>query len=113
MPRSEKSNRAFATTSSSRSRLIAVNTGAAWPELAVGRVLCATTQIEQDEDSVRVGWWCVDSAAAVHTISERHNHVDHRIHKRIAYRTTLSCFGIRLVQLITVIHRNATRTKLL
>ena len=55
MPRSEKSNRAFATTSSSRNKLIAVNIGAAWPELAVGRVLCATTQIEQDADSVRVG----------------------------------------------------------
>lgn len=55
MPRSEKSNRALATTSSSRSRLIAVNTGAAWLELALGRVLCATTQMEQVADSVRVG----------------------------------------------------------
>jgi hypothetical protein len=55
MPRSEKSNRAFATTSSSRNRLIAVNTGATWLEPAVGRVLCAATQIEQDADSVRVG----------------------------------------------------------
>ena len=55
MPRSEKSNRAFAMTSSSRSRPIAANTGVAWLELAVGLALCATTQIEQEADSVRVG----------------------------------------------------------
>jgi hypothetical protein len=55
MPRSEKSNRVLAMTSSSRSRPIAVNTGAAWLELTAGLALCATTQIEQDADSVRVG----------------------------------------------------------
>jgi hypothetical protein len=55
MPRSENSNRAFATTSSSRKRLIAAKTGAVWLELTVGRVLCATTQIEHDEESVCVG----------------------------------------------------------
>lgn len=55
MPWSEKSNRAFATTSSSRSKPIAANTGPAWLELTAGLALCATTQIEQDADSVRVG----------------------------------------------------------
>jgi hypothetical protein len=55
MPRSEKSNRALAMTSSSRSRPIAANTGAAWLELTVGLALCATTQIEQEAASVRVG----------------------------------------------------------
>ena len=55
MPRSEKSNRAFAMTSSSRSRPIVANAGAAWLELTVGLALCATTQIEQEADSVREG----------------------------------------------------------
>jgi len=55
MSRSEKSNRVFATTSSSQSRPIAANTGAAWLELTLGLALCATTQIEQEADSVRVG----------------------------------------------------------
>jgi hypothetical protein len=55
MPRSEKSNRVFATTSSSRSKPIAANTGVEWPELTLGLALCATTQIEQEADSVRVG----------------------------------------------------------
>jgi hypothetical protein len=54
MPRSEKSNRLFAMASSSRSRPIAANTGAAWLELTVGLALCAATQIEQEADSVRV-----------------------------------------------------------
>ncbi|MFZ0863043.1 MAG: hypothetical protein WB781_13175 [Candidatus Sulfotelmatobacter sp.] len=55
MPASEKSNRAFAMGSSSRNRPIAANTGAVWLELTVGLALCATTQIEQEADSVRVG----------------------------------------------------------
>ena len=55
MPRSEKSNRVFATTSSSRSNPIAANTGAAWLETTLGLALCATTHIEQEADSVRVG----------------------------------------------------------
>jgi hypothetical protein len=55
LPSSEKSSRAFATTSSSRSRPIAVSTGAVWLELTVGLALCAATQIEQEADSVRVG----------------------------------------------------------
>ena len=52
MPASEKSNRAFATIFSSRSSPTAANTGARWLELAVGLVLCATTQMEQVADSV-------------------------------------------------------------
>ena len=55
MPRSEKSNRVFATTSSSRDKPIAAKTGPVWAELTVGLALCATTQIEQEADSVRVG----------------------------------------------------------
>jgi hypothetical protein len=55
MPRSEKSKRVFATTFSSRSRPIAAKTGADWLELTLGLALCATTQIEQEADSVRVG----------------------------------------------------------
>jgi hypothetical protein len=99
MPRSEKSNRVFATTSSSRSRPIAANTGAAWLELTVGLALCATTHIEQVADSVRLGWLWVDSATAAHNISETQNHADHRTHKRIAYLTMFSGFTFRLPEL--------------
>ena len=55
MPRSENSKRAFARTSSSRKKPIAANTGAVCPELTVGLALCATTQSEQEADSIRVG----------------------------------------------------------
>ncbi len=55
MPASEKSNRAFATTFSSCNWPIAANTGAAWPEMAAGLALCATTQIKQDAESVWFG----------------------------------------------------------
>jgi hypothetical protein len=55
----------------------------------------------------------VDSANAAHNISETQNHADHRIHKRIAYRTSFPASGIRLFQVITVIHRKATSAKLL
>ena len=55
MPRSEKSNRVFAITSSSCSSPTAANTGAAWLELALGLALCASTQMEQEADSVWVG----------------------------------------------------------
>jgi hypothetical protein len=55
MPRSEKSNRVFATTPSSRNRPTVENTGADWLELTLGLALCAATQIEQEADSVRVG----------------------------------------------------------
>ncbi len=55
MPRSKKSNRVFATTSSSRSKPIGANTGPVWLEFTAGLALCATTHIEQEADSVRVG----------------------------------------------------------
>ena len=55
MPRSEKLNRILAPTSSSGSKPIAANTGAAGLELTVRRALCATTQIEQEERSLVVG----------------------------------------------------------
>jgi hypothetical protein len=55
MPRSERSNRVFAITSSSVSRPTAANVGAAWLELTLGLALCAATQIEQEADSVWVG----------------------------------------------------------
>ena len=56
MPKSKALSRTFAITSSSCSRPIAVNTGLAWFELAVGVVLWATTQIEQEALSVLFGW---------------------------------------------------------
>ena len=83
MPSSKTSSLAFATMSSSRSKPIAANTGAAWLELAVGLALCASTQIVQEADSVRVACVCVVSAAAVHNIKDRQIHADHRTHKRI------------------------------
>jgi hypothetical protein len=55
MPTSKTSSLAFAMTFSSCSRPIAANNGAVWLELSVGLALCATTQIEQEADSVRVG----------------------------------------------------------
>ncbi len=83
MPRSEKSSLALAMTSSSRSRPIAANTGAVWPALTVGLVLCATAQMEQEVLSVCLGWLWADSNAAIHNIRDRHNHTDHRIRSRI------------------------------
>jgi hypothetical protein len=55
MPASEKSNRAFATTSSSCNSATAAKTGLAWLGLIVGLALCATTQIEQEAASVWLG----------------------------------------------------------
>lgn len=55
MPRSAKPTRVFATTSCSRSKPIAANTGPVWLELRMGLALCATIHIEQEADSVRVG----------------------------------------------------------
>lgn len=54
MPASEKSSRAFATGSSSRSKPMAANTGTTWLKLSEGLALWATTQIEQEAESVRV-----------------------------------------------------------
>jgi len=55
MPRSEKSKRAFARTSSCLKKPIAANTGMALLETKAGLALCAATQIEQEADSVAVG----------------------------------------------------------
>ncbi len=55
MPRSEKSNRVFALTSSSRSKPIAANSGAVGLEPKVGLALCATTQTEHEAESLWVG----------------------------------------------------------
>jgi len=45
----------------------------------VGAVVWATTQMEQEAGSVLLAWWCVDSAAAVHSISDKQNQADHRV----------------------------------
>lgn len=86
MPASEDLNRAFTTTSTSRSRPTAANTGAVWPEMIVGLALCAATQIKQDAESAWFGWLWVDSAATVHSIKDRQSHADHRTQTRIAFR---------------------------
>lgn len=88
MPRSEKSNRAFATTSSSCRTLTAEKTGVVCVEVGAGLALCAATQIEQDEASLWLGWLWVDSAAAVQNIKDTHSQADHRTHKRIASPVT-------------------------
>lgn len=83
MPASEKSSRAFATTSSSCSRPTAARIGALALDAGLGLALCATTQIEQEASSFGVGWTWVHSSAAVHTIRDRQSHADHRIHNRM------------------------------
>jgi hypothetical protein len=83
MPASEKSKRAFAITSTSCIRPTAANTGAAWLEMVAGLALCAATQIEQEEESVRFEWLWVDSAATVHNIRDRQSQADHRTQTRI------------------------------
>jgi hypothetical protein len=55
MPISKTSSHDFATTSSSCSKATVAKTGRGWLELTVGLALCATTQIEQEADSVAVG----------------------------------------------------------
>ena len=89
MPRSQKLSRAFAISSSSCSTPMAANTGLAWLEMAVGAVLCATTQMEQEALSVLLAWLWVDSATAVHNIKDRQSHVNHRDLSRMR-----SCNGL-------------------
>jgi len=108
MPNSKKLIRAFATTSSSCSRPIAANTGLAWCDAATGTVLCATTQIEQEADSVLFGWLWVDSATAVHNIRDRQSHVNHRRVNRIR-----SCIGLDTFYSITVALHKQMLDKLL
>ena len=85
MPNSKTLRLAFAIISSSCSRPIAVKIGLKWPELAVGAVLCATAQIEQEADSVLLGWLWVDSTTAVHNIKDRQSHTNHRELDRIMF----------------------------
>jgi hypothetical protein len=109
MPKSEKSRRALATTFSSTVKPTAANTGVPWLELTAGLALCATTQMEQEEDSVRLGWLWVDSAATVHNIRDRQSHADHLTQTRIQVPTS----GLDSYELITVIRKRATSDKLL
>jgi hypothetical protein len=83
MPASEKSNCALARTSSSWRTPTVLKTGATETELGAGFAVCATTQIEQEELSVWLGWLWVDSAATVHSIKDRQSHAGHRLNKRI------------------------------
>jgi len=55
----------------------------------------------------------VDSATAAHNISETQSRADHRTHKRIDLADDAFRFGIRLIELITVINPNAMPDKLL
>src|ERR1700730_6899295 len=108
MPNSRTASRAFAITSSSCSRPIAANTGPAWLELAVGVVLWATTQMEQEAFCVLFGWLWADSATAAHNIKDRQSQVSHREVKRIR-----SCIGLDSFSIITVVWRKAMPSKLL
>ena len=83
MPRSKTSSRAFATMSSSWKRPIAAKIGVECAAATAGLAVWATTQREQEAASVWVGWTCVDSAAAVHSIRDSAIHADHRIQERI------------------------------
>ncbi len=77
MPKSKIPMRAFAVICFSCSRPIAANIGLDWCDVAVGALLCATTQIEQGVDCV-LGWLWVDSSTAVHNIRDRQIHANHR-----------------------------------
>lgn len=77
MPKSDTANRAFARTMSSWNRPTAAKTGARFVEIGAGFAVCATTQIEHEAASVCVGWQWVDSAAAVHNISDSDSHAHH------------------------------------
>jgi hypothetical protein len=84
MPASAKSNCVLAMTSSSCRTPTVLKTGAVPMELGAGFAVCATTQIEQEELSVWLGWLWVDSAATVHSIKDRQSQAGHRSHKRSA-----------------------------
>jgi len=57
MPRSEEWMRASAIISFYCSWPIVVKNGLVWLELAVGAVVWATTQMEQEVGSVLLAWW--------------------------------------------------------
>ncbi len=108
MPRSNTLSRAIAMTSSSCRRPTAANTGWMWLQLGVGVVVWATTQIEQELDSVWFGWLWVDSTTAAHNIRDRQSHVNHRKVNRVR-----SCIGLNSFKLISVVPRKAMPEKLL
>ena len=83
MTSSNASSRNLAMTFSSRSSPTAAKTGLLALETAAGAAVCATTQIEQEEASVWLGWLWRDSAATVHNIRDRHSHADQRRAERI------------------------------
>jgi hypothetical protein len=85
MPKSAKPSQGFGTAFCSESNPTAAKTGVILGEIGAGLAVCATTQIEQDAASVRFGWLCVDSAAAVHSIRDRQTHAEHRISNRIGF----------------------------
>ena len=111
MPRSEKSNRALARTSFSCHIASAVKIGRASDQCGAGLALCATAQIEHDDDSVCVGWLWTDSAAAVHSIRDRQSHADQRITERTRSRIRIEkqCF----LKVTTVVCRSAIQDNLL
>jgi hypothetical protein len=78
MPRSRTRSPGVSATSTSCKNSTAAKIGRALSQFAVGAVLCATMQIEQDAVSVLFGWLCVDSATAAHNISVRQSPVSHR-----------------------------------
>jgi hypothetical protein len=98
MPDSQTLSRASAITSSSCSRLMAVKTGLTSFKLGAGVVLCAATQIEQEEDSVLFAWLCVDSATAVHNIRDKHSHTTHR--EQAFMRSCMGPSSFRLYRLL-------------
>ena len=104
MPKSETLSRAFAVTSSSCSSPIAAKIGREWCEFAVGALLCAATQMEQEADSVLFGWLWVDSATAVHNIKDRQSHTIHRKENRMR-----SCIGLDSFQDIRVASQRQCR----
>ena len=97
MPASEKSSRAFGTTSCSRNSPSVASTGRAELETTTGLALCATTQIEQAAASVRVGWLWADSTATIHNIKDRQSQAGHLIQRRIvnAYDALQNAFSCR------------------
>ena len=96
MPKSEKPRRGFGTKSCSEANPTAAKTGVVLGEIGAGLAVCATTQIEQEEPSVWLGWLWVDSTAAVHNIRDRQSQAVQRPHNRIDEEIFISCFGIRL-----------------
>jgi hypothetical protein len=113
MPASERSNCAFARTFSSCRTPTVANTGAVVLELGAGLAVCATTQMEQEDDSVWLGWLWVDSAAAVHNMRDRQSHADHRPQKRIVRVLCIPASGLDSLEFIKVTSYHATCSTLL